>query len=252
MPRGLAAIQQVAKENAAKRAAYDESGPGIRHFRINDGEMARVRFLEQGDEVEAPWCHQLPKLPGRFPDWALCLDQNGEGNGCPGCEMQKTRSARLVVNLIWFDAPKFVRDSEKKIVKDPVTGKPKLDGTENVVAVWHRSVAITGRLGMLDDEHGGLTLGICKIRRTGSTKDDTEYHIDWEKKVQPTEEEVKLFQSKGDPKKVFKSLNYGDMKRAYTGGGTASSSSEGTAQEAGAGNAFAAAQQGAINRGAFS
>lgn len=252
MPRGLAKIQGIAKENAAKRAAYDAQGPGIPRLRIADGETVKVRFLEQGDEVEAPWTHRLPKLPGQnFGDTVLCLDPDDLGTApCPGCELQKGRSARICINVIWFDAPKLVRDKEGKPVKDG-NGKWQFNGTEDIIAIWERGPSEAGRLSMLDEEHGGLTTGICKIRRTGSTKDDTTYHIDWVESKAPSPSEVELYKKKGDPKKILKSMSYGDMRRAYSGGGQATSDSTGEAPPAGEGNAFAAATQGAASRGAF-
>jgi hypothetical protein len=190
-------------------------------------------------------------MPGqRFGDWVLCLDPDDKGEACPGCAAQKGRSARMMINVIWFGAPKMVRDKDGKAVKDG-NGKVRFEGTEDCVAVWHRGSSESGRLGMLDEEHGGLTTGICKIRRTGSTKDDTTYHIDWVESRPPSPAEFELFKTKGDPKRAVKSMSYGDMARAYSGGGVATQPGGGEAPAPSSDNAFAAAQEGAASRGAF-
>lgn len=255
MPRGLSKIRQEAEAAAARRAAYDEGGPGLRYLRLSDGETARVRFCEQGDEVWMVWTHQLPAQGGRkFGDKVMCLDQDDTGAGCPGCERQKTRSGQVCINLIWFGAPKFERDKDNKIVKDG-NSKPKIIGNEDTIATWVTGSTNGGRLEYLDSQFGGLTGQIFKIHRQGATKDDTKYFIDIDEKDKPpSPAEVELFKGKPDPRNAIKTLTYGDMARAYSGGGQAGATPGPSqpAEQPAEGNAFAqAAAGGGINRGAF-
>lgn len=255
MPRGLGKIQQVAKENAAKRKAYEEAGPGLRFLKLDDGDSVRVRFLEQGDDVWMLWTHQLPKRPGqKFGDSVWCLDQEDEGVACPGCNRQKTRSAKMCINVIWYDAPKIKRDSDGKAVK--VNDEIVFEGTENCVATWQRGSTEGGRLAYLNEQHGGLVGHIFKITRQGSTKDDTKYFIDPDQlNVDPTPADTELYKAKPDPRDVVRKFSFGDMERAYAGGGDGGAPQAGLGQPQPdadmSGNVFANAAGGAIKRGAF-
>lgn len=257
MPRGLGKIKQIAAEAAARQKAYDESGPGIRFLTIPDQQTVKVRFLEQGEDVWYVWTHQLPKQPGQsFGDSVMCLDQDDQGAACPGCMRQKSRTARVAINVIWYGAPKFKRDKDKKIVKDS-NDSPIIEGTEDTIAVWNASQTVGGRLEHLDTKHGGLTQHLFSITRQGTNK-QTSYMIDLEEaNVAPSANDQELYKSKGDPRKVIRTLSAGDMERSYSGGGTAADT-----PQAGLGqpqpdasmedNAFAqAATGGAIKRGAF-
>lgn len=252
MPRGLGKIKEIAKDAAARQKAYDESGPGIRFFSINDGETAKVRFLEQGDEVWAVWTHQLPKQPGqRFGDSVACLDQDDEGKPCPGCTRSKGRTARVTINLIWYGAPKMKRDKDNKLVKE--NDQIVFDGFEDCVAVWNASQTVGGRLEHLASKHDGLTMNIFEVTREGTDK-QTKYMVDLDRAgVEPSPNDAELYKSKGDPRKVIKHLSFGDMERAYSGGGVGPStegpSDSGASSEE---NVFAkAASGGAIKKGAF-
>jgi hypothetical protein len=252
MPRGLGKIKEIAKEAQARKAAFDEAGPGVRFFSINDGETVKVRFLEQGDDVWYIWTHQLPKKPGQqFGDSVACLDQESEGKPCPGCNRQKNRTARVVINLIWYDAPKMKRDGDGKVIKDD--NGPVFEGTEDCVAVWNASQTVGGRLEHLHSKHDGLVQHIFEVTREG-TKKDTKYMIDLDQKNQePNAHEAELYKSKGDPRVVIKSLTFGDMERAYSGGGVGpdAGGGDGQAPTDAESNVFAKAASGAINRGAF-
>jgi hypothetical protein len=255
IPRGLSKIKASAQENAARRAAYEAGGPGHRKLiLVDDGESAKVRFLEQGEEVWSVYCHKLPPPPGRnWGDTIQCLDQDNEGKPCPACMRQIGRFERVVINVIWFNAPKFKREPAEqgklgKLVKDN-DGNPIMIGTEDVIATWETSVKNGGRLEMLDTKHGGLTHGIYSVTRQGAKgSKETEYHIDFEEIKEPTAAEVELVKSKPDPREIIKKLTPGDMERIYSGGQVSSANGESSSTE---GNAFAEAAKSNINKGAF-
>lgn len=263
MPQGLSKIKQIAAEAAARQKAYDEAGPGLRFFTLQDGQSARVRFLEQGDEVWYVWTHELPKKPGqRFGDAVMCLDQDDKGEPCPGCARGVTRGARVAINLIWYDAPKFQREAGKdgkpgKVVKDGA-GNPVVlrnpDGsaqTEVVAATWNASQKVGGRLAHLNEKHGGLTGNVFDVMRQGTDK-QTEYMIDFAAEQPPDTNDQQLWRDKPDPRKVLRQLSWRDMEQAYSGGVQAPNAPEaGMGTPSGEPNAFAQAASGAINRGAF-
>lgn len=261
MPRGLSKIKQIAAESAARQKAYDEAGPGVRFFSVDDGKTAKARFLEQGEDVWYVWTHQLPKQQGqKFGDSVMCLDQDNENKACPGCSRQVGRSARVLINVIWYGAPKFDREPGKdgnvgKIKKDQ-SGNPIIIGAEDCVAVWNASQTVGGRLEHLDskyrDEAGGLTGCVFDVTRQGTDK-QTSYMIDLDKIAAPNEQEFALYKTKGDPRAAMRQLSFGDMERAYSGGGVGPNVQAGQApQEGMENNAFANAASGsAVNRGAF-
>lgn len=258
MPQGLSRIKQINQENAAKRAAYEEGKGGIRYLDLKDGDIATVRFLEQGDEVFFIWVHDLPKRPGEaFPQKTPCLDQEDQGNACAACERGIKRRSQVIITCIWFNAPKFQRDKDNKIIKGN-DNRPVVIGNEDTVAVWKTGPTNGGRLEYLDSSHGGLTRGIYKIKREGSTKDNTTYHIDFAEQRDPTPAEFELSKDKPNPNTVLPVLSYGDMARVYSGGGPVQQP-DGNGQSTGplppaagpTGNAFADASRSPINRGAF-
>lgn len=259
MPSGLKKIRALADESAARQAAFDENSGGGRYFSLpNSGDRARVRFLEQGDDVKFFWTHQLPARPGQqFGDAVLCLDQEDAGAPCPGCARQKNRTPKVAINLIWYGAPRFEREPGKdggigKIKKDPVTNNPIVNGVEDVVATWACSQTVGGRLDTLHgnaEAKGGLMMGVYTVQRRGIKK-NTEWDIDLDQTVgeggfaQPTAPEMALYQGKPDPKWIMRELSFGDMERAYSGGTVV------PGQGAPSG-AFAAAAADVAQRGAF-
>ena len=220
MPRGLSKIRQINEENAAKKAAYEAGGGGFRYLSLQPGQTVKIRFLEQGEDVAFFWMHELPKQPSdRVPQRTPCLDQEDTGVACPGCERGIKRSSQVVVNVIWYDAPKFQRDAQQKIIRNPATNEPVVVGTEDTVAVWKTGPTNGGRLEFLDTKYGGLVGHLFSIHRQGAGKDDTKYMIDLEAmNAAPTAQDVELIKGKYDLSQVMKPLSYGDMARIYSGG----------------------------------
>lgn len=115
MPRGFQGVRQASAEVESKRGS---GGPGALYFRLKAGEDAIVRFLEQDEDIH--WCmmHEVPVENRSFGRNVPCLDQEKDGTPCPGCERDMDRRFKGFINLIWFNAPVFKRDSENKMVKD--------------------------------------------------------------------------------------------------------------------------------------
>lgn len=264
MPAGLSKIRQLAEAAEARQAAFDESA-GVRYFSLSSGQSAVVRFLEQGEFVKFFWTHQMPRKPGQqFGDRVLCLDQDDVGLPCPACARGKTRSPRVAINVIWYDAPKFAREEPKgdrtvgRIKKD-ANNRPIIEGTENCVATWELAQSLGGRLDTLHTQavgacanlgfaEGGLMFGIYQITRRGTGRNTT-YDIDLRTDLGqggyslPSPEDVALFNSKPDPKVVMRELSAGDMERAFAG------ATGGMTQQAPSG--FAASAVDVTQRGGF-
>lgn len=164
---GLAGLQAAAAEQEAKKAAFKD-GPFTRFAKFNPGEPVVVRFLEQGDDVQWAWVHDLPKDPLKgFSGVTPCLNQDGRGNPCPGCEMGIKRKIQGWINIIVRDAPKFKRDADGKLIKNPLTQKPEVEGTEDAVMVWNSGSRLFTTLGNKDRSFKGLSSRDFEVIRTG-------------------------------------------------------------------------------------
>jgi len=276
MPKGLKKIEKLAAEANARSAAYESGeGGGQRALKLNPGETATGRFLEEGTDVWFLYMHELPKKPGQqYGDRVQCLDQDDEGKECPGCMIDGVkRTARMVINFIRYDEPKLRRGADGKAVKD-AQGNYIFDGVEPALVIWEAPQSAGGRLSYLesqnnggDDAHG-ITNHVVTIHRTHDNKNPWMIDIkDRDKKPEPFE--VDFFNKKQSPEKAIQNvfprylsrpvMSVGDMRRAYSGVSVPSGFAGGDNGQAQpqqdnpyAKAADEAAGRGQINRGAFS
>ena len=175
MAKGFNSVATAAEDIRTRKNA---GGTFInrRYFRIKDGEEAVVRFLEQGEEVNSAWFHQTPPTDSRrYGDLVPCRDQDSEtgeriGEDCPGCEKNYKRKFRLIINLIWRNAPIFGETDDGK------TDWNNTVGFEDTVAVWDCGSEVAEDLQMLENDYNGLSSTDFKIRRRGA-KLDTKYSV---------------------------------------------------------------------------
>lgn len=176
---GLAGLKAAADEQEAKKSQFKE-GAGPRFAKFTPGEPTIVRFLEQGDDVQWCWVHDLPKDPIKgFSGVTPCLNQDGRGAQCPGCEMGIKRKIQGWINVIVRDAQVFERDADGKLVKNPVTGRANvLPGvTEDAVMVWNSGSRLFTVLANKDRSSKGLMSRDFEVTRTGEGL-STQYSIE--------------------------------------------------------------------------
>jgi hypothetical protein len=170
MARGFGALAS-AKEDINRRK---EAGGSdfVRYFRLDPGETAVVRFLEQGDDVACGWVHMV-KVPGRsYPLQVPCIDQDDEGRrnlgkDCPGCEKEIDLKFRGKINLIHRDAP----------IQEKVAPKRwETVGHDDAVVVWDASFEVLQDLQEKDVDYKGLMSRDFKVKRVGEGF-DTKYFI---------------------------------------------------------------------------
>lgn len=207
MPRGFSGVRQASAEVEARRGS---GGPGALFFRLKAGEEAITRFLEQDDDIF--WCH-MHEVPVEGRQWGKnvpCLDQEKDGSPCPGCERDMDRRFKGFINLIWFNAPVFKRDSENKIVKDRL-GDPVVTGEKPQVAVWNSGIRLFEELDEINANYKGLMSRRFKVKRKGSGL-DTKYMIvpeDIDSGAQPMDDtEQKLAAEKYDLNQFTKPGSY--------------------------------------------
>jgi hypothetical protein len=215
MPEGFKGVRGASADIEARR-----SGSGSRWFKLQDGETARVRFLEQEDEVKWCWQHELPfSTSGKnWGDKLVCRDQKNEGEPCPGCAQGMKRGFRGYINLIQRNAPKFDTNSEGR------TDWSKKVGEEDAVLTWEGGITLFEELDLKDSKWHGLRSRDFEVTRKG-TGLATRYIIEpvdehTSAPVAMSEADVKLAQSKQDlnEKVIPPSLEEWNSKLA--GGGT--------------------------------
>jgi hypothetical protein len=210
MPRGFDAVQTLSKRSAG--------GVGPLRLRLKDGESAKVRFLEQGDDIFYYYYHDFSHIDkdNGFKYSFPCLDQEDEGKPSPGNENDFPRKFKTAVNVIWRDAPDYERDSDGKIVVDG-SGNWKQIGTRDQVAVWEGGPSIYQTLAKKDLAYKGLASRDLEITRTG-TGFDTRYAVEPADidsgPVAPTEEDIALAKDKYDLEKVARlDMTYDEVKK---------------------------------------
>jgi hypothetical protein len=184
VPRGFEGIRGAVAEIEERRKGAGSDGSRIQWFKLNPGESATVRFLEQGDDVCWAWMHQLqPQGNQKFGDWEVCLNTNNDGTACPGCERRLPRKVRGYINLVWRDGPQFEKEEFKR--DDGTTGiRFKRDSENKVIpagrgpiqAVWNQGVNVFEELDGLDAAYKGLMTRDYRITRKGEGL-NTKYQI---------------------------------------------------------------------------
>lgn len=235
MPRGFQGVRQVAENN--KNAFNNASNEGnyVKKFKLLDGATATVRFLDQGEQIA--WCH-IHAIPtgGQWPEDLPCLDQDGEGRRCPGCESDNAKISKRkfkgFINLIWRNAPK----QEKKGDKWETTSY------EDQIAVWMSGITVFDELDTIDVNYKGLISRDFRIVRKGA-KLDTTYSIlpaDVDSGPQPlSDADNELTKKKYDLQQFITPLSAEEMAQKMTGnsGGVAPASVNASSAFAGRGGA---------------
>jgi hypothetical protein len=211
MPKG---IQSFEKSNQAAKARRASQGDFIRadFFSLKDGEMARVRFLEQGDDITWAYCHRAPVSGSKWPQELICLDQEDEGAPCPICSSEdqevRKRSKKGYLNVIWRGNEELAAENEKidaenvklasedkplklkfklsPIYKKNEKGVPEKDQMgqkfitefDDGVWLWKCSKTVLESLIPKDNAYKGLMSRDFSVIRQGSGLEDTKYIIE--------------------------------------------------------------------------
>lgn len=136
MPTGFAGIAEYAEKTSRNKESSDFQ-PVLFVKLPDDEDTAKVRFLEQGDDVFYYFYHDYSDIDERngWMDRIPCLDQDLEGtNPCPGCKEGLPRKFQGYINVIWRDAPVFKRGDDGKVVKK--NKQPVVEGYEDQIAIW--------------------------------------------------------------------------------------------------------------------
>ena len=163
MARGFDGINQASADLENRRSS---GGPSALWFRLQNGEEAIVRFLEQDDDVVWTYMHEVPVDGRSFGRPVPCLDEDRDGTPCPGCEHDLPRKVRGFINVIWEDAPVFHRDENGRNVRDK-HGDPIITGHKPQVAIWSSGIKVFDNLSEINNNYKGLSSRKFKIKRKG-------------------------------------------------------------------------------------
>lgn len=177
MAKGFSAVRKASEDITERKNSGGSFGPpelwpGLR----NSGDAVIVRFLEQGDDVASAWMHEY-KIPNRQKSFFTpCLDQDGDGTPCPGCEQGLKQTFKGFINVIWRNSPQLERNSDGRAIKND-QGQFKVAGYEDEVVVWMQGITVFEDLADKDIKYRGLCTRDFEIRRRGSGL-NTKYIID--------------------------------------------------------------------------
>lgn len=187
-------------------------GPIADYFNVADGQIAIVRFLEQGEDLAYASVHRVPVANRQYPADYLCLDQNDDGTPCPFClsEDKDVRGRRTqgYINLIWRGsevfqqynvqiqqrniqvmqqgqqpsmlytlAPVFKRGQNGIPEKGP-DKKKIVVGYGDGIFLWKCSNTVYQQLVQKDQVFHGLMSRDFTVRRIGSGMQDTVYFVE--------------------------------------------------------------------------
>lgn len=188
-PAGAELFSKHADAVAARRSTNTAGFTPINYFKIEDGQTARVRFLEQGEELTWAVSHRI-RVPGlKFAQDVLCLDQLDEGTPCPCCMENskeiRSRSTKGYVNLIWrgnedegyVRAPSF-KLNDKGYPEKNASGQKIVTAFEDSVWLWKCSKSVFEQMLVKDPKYKGLMSRDFVVSRKGADKDNTMYAIE--------------------------------------------------------------------------
>jgi hypothetical protein len=254
MPRGAASFQKTSEAQEARRE--EMNGPRADYFKLEGGQIAIVRFLEQGDEIAYYVTHRVP-MPGRpYPQDVPCLDQNDDGTPCPGCQSEhkgvRARSTKGLHNVIhrgglpiqtlnqqieafnaqaaasgqaqyptYALAPVYKRNEWGSPEKDQQSNQKIILGWADGVFLWKASKGVFEQILSKDQTYRGLMSREFTIRRQGATKDDTKYFIEPLNvdggEEGMTQEDFALTQAKYDLDAIMRPPSYEEFAKLLSG-----------------------------------
>lgn len=235
-PSGLEAFQKHSDVISARRSSGEFQR--IDYFGLKDGESAKVRFLEQGENLTWAISHRI-KTPGlQYPQDVLCLDQEDDGTPCPACMSDnrevKSRSTKGYLNIIWRGteesdlsrAPVYKRNDKGSPEKSP-NGQKIITGFEDSIWLWKCSKTVFEQILSKDKAYKGLMSRDFLITRKGAGLENTTYFIEpavVDGGAEPlTVADQSLIQNKLDVAKITTPGSFEEMKDLLNGNSVSSS-----------------------------
>lgn len=187
-PSGIQAYSKHATVISSRRNSSAD-GEVIKYFGVEDGQTARLRFLEQGENLTYALTHRVRNSYGGYSD-IICLDQEDEGTPCPACMSDsldiRKRNTKGFLNVLWRGtdessyarAPLYKLSDKGYAEKDPNTKKKIIIGFEDGVFLWKCSKTVWEMIIDKEKAYKGIMSRDFIISRKGAQKEDTKYAIE--------------------------------------------------------------------------
>lgn len=182
---GLGNVQKRSKEIDAKRAG---SRAPYLASQLASGDSAVLRVLDIGKDFKDGYVHSVEMTyeddDGKTKEYnanVMCLDQDEEGEPCPGCADGLDRFYKFWTNVI-------VRDWE-----DEDSGK-----SQDTLMIWSGGIKLAKRLDKLNSRHSLLNRDLL-LEREG-VKLNTTWDVDWaaDEDSDLTDSDIELAKNKTD------------------------------------------------------
>jgi hypothetical protein len=192
---GIGSVKKAEEQQKRRAAARDR-----KWLKLEDGDEVVARLFPLEEFWKDGFVHRVKmdmKNGKSFFVDVMCLDQDGKGIPCPGCKDEIQRRFK-------FWVPVIVRDYEDD------SGK-----VADTVMIWASGITIAKRLNKMEERHSLAKRDIV-IARSGSTKDDTEYDIDWEDEedIPYSAKDKKLMEAAPDLKRYTQIRDYDDFYKS--------------------------------------
>lgn len=206
----------------------------VEYFQILDGQTARVRFLEQGENLSYAQTHRIRNSYGYYND-VPCLDQLDDGTACPACMSElkdiHMRGTKGYLNLIWrgtedegYTRSPVYKKNEKGAPEKDANKQKIVTGFEDLVWLWKSPKGVFEQVLTKDKTYKGLMSRDFLVSRKGATKENTTYFIEpavVDAGPEPmTVADQNLAQSKFDVVKLTTPGSYDEMATILIGQGT--------------------------------
>jgi hypothetical protein len=160
----------------------------VEYFQILDGQTARVRFLEQGEDLTYAQTHRIRNSYGYYND-VPCLDQLDDGTSCPACQSDlkdiRMRGTKGYLNLIWrgtedsqYTRSPVYKRNDKGVAEKDANKQKIITGFEDLVWLWKSPKGVFEQVLAKDKSYKGLMSRDFLVSRKGATKENTNYFIE--------------------------------------------------------------------------
>lgn len=193
---GIGRVAKAEEQSKRRRAAGD-----IKWLKLDDGDEVIVRGFPPDEFFKDGFTHRTPiEVKGKtyYVD-KMCLDQDDDGTPCPGCKDELQRRYKF-----WW--PVIARDYAEN----------DDDKAADTVVVWSGGITVAKMLNKLARKRD-LSKRDLVVSRSGSTKDDTEYDIDWEddEDVPYSTKDKKLLEKAPDLKRYTQIPEFDDFYKGF-------------------------------------
>lgn len=194
---GIGKVAKAEEQQKRRRSAGD-----TKWLKLEDGDEVILRGFPPNEFFKDGFTHRTPiEVKGKtYHVDKMCLDQDDDGTPCPGCKDELQRRYKF-----WWPV----------IVRDYVENEDS-DKAADTVVVWSGGITVAKLLNKLAKKRD-LSKRDLVVSRSGSTKDDTEYDVDWEDEedIPYSSKDKKLLEKVPDLKRYTQIPEFDDFYKGF-------------------------------------